>query len=89
MKEIKIIQYKVGKKKNASGTYIKKSGFKPPTHQPGMLDRELAEAAAKQFKKKEKDIQAACAKIDAGDKSIQDTRSSSTKVTQKCGCIIL
>jgi hypothetical protein len=54
-----------------------------------MLDRELAGAAAKQFKKKEKDIQAACAKIDAGDKSIQDTRSSSTKVTQKCGCIIL
>lgn len=36
----------------------------PPEPKPNMLNQEMAEAAAKQFKKKEKRIQKACAKLD-------------------------
>ena len=39
----------------------------PPKPQPGMLNQEMAEAAAKQFKKREKNIQKACAELDNPD----------------------
>lgn len=39
----------------------------PPKPQPGMLNQEMAEAAAKQFKKREKKIQKACAELDNPD----------------------
>jgi hypothetical protein len=38
-----------------------------PQPMPGMLNQEMAEAAAKQFKKREKKIQKACAKIENPD----------------------
>jgi hypothetical protein len=48
-----------------------------PQPGPGMLNQEMAEAAAKQFKKREKKIQKACAKLDNPD------------VSQKQCCVIL
>jgi hypothetical protein len=46
------------------------SGFKPPQPMPGMLNKEMAEAAAKKYTKDKKKIQKACAKLEpGGDKS--------------------
>jgi hypothetical protein len=41
--------------------------MRPPAPAPNMLNQEMAEAAAKKFKKKEKRIQRACAALDAGE----------------------
>lgn len=38
--------------------------MRPPEPKPNMLNQAMAEAAAKEFKKKEKRIQKACAKLD-------------------------
>jgi hypothetical protein len=89
MTETKIIQYTAGAddNDNEEGTYIKRSGMKPPAPQPGMLNKEMAEAAAKIFKEKEKDIQEACAKVDAGEHKRLVEPTPTTQ--QRCGCIIL
>jgi hypothetical protein len=42
-------------------------GFKPPSQAlPGMLNKEMAEAAAKKYNKDKKKIQKACAKLEPG-----------------------
>jgi hypothetical protein len=49
----------------------------PPKPMPGMLNQEMAEAAAKKYEKDKKKIQKACAEVDG------------TATTQRCSCIIL
>jgi hypothetical protein len=54
-----------GLSNESSGIRQEKKGFKPPTQaQPNMLTKEMAEAAAKKYKKDQKKIQKACAAID-------------------------
>jgi len=60
------------------GVYQKNTGMKPPTPKPGMLNAEMAEAAAKQFKKREKKIQKACAELE-----------NPPETKQGCSCVIL
>jgi hypothetical protein len=44
-------------------------GYKPPSQLlPGMLNKEMAEAAAKKYNKDKKKIQKACAKLEPGGK---------------------
>lgn len=90
MTDVKIIQYKTGAHGHGVGTYVKQSGMKPPAHKPGMLDKEMAEAAARKFKARQKDIQDACAKVDAkhGRPTAEDA-TFAAPVEQKCACIIL
>lgn len=53
-------------------------GFKPPQPMPGMLNKEMAEAAAKKYTKDKKKIQKACAKLEpGGDK------------TSRCRCCVV
>jgi hypothetical protein len=91
MTDTKIIQYPTGDNNNhtdddeRTGTYHKNTGMKPPPPQPGMLNPEIAEAAAKVFNKKEKKIQAACAKVDA---KLQG-KDDQTTTKQRCACIIM
>lgn len=47
-----------------SGMRQQHKGFKPPQHSPGMLNKEMAEAAAMKYKKDQKQIQKACAKLE-------------------------
>lgn len=89
MADIKIIRYQTDDEGNEPGTYVKPSGMKPPAPKPGMLNQEMAEAAAKKFKEKEKDIQAACAKIDAKQQKGHDCPDNSPTTQQRCACIIL
>lgn len=49
----------------------------PDRNQPGALNQEMAQAAATQFKKREKKIQKACAKLDQPEQK------------QGCACVIL
>lgn len=86
--DIKIIQYQADEDGNEPGTYIKPTGFKPPAPQPGMLNQEMAEAAAKIFKEKEKDIQAACAKVDAKQQETSDDLAG-RETAPKGGCCII
>lgn len=58
-----------------TGTRVSQRGFKPPTPQPGMLNEEMALQAAKQYKKKQKNIRKACAKVDGQE-------------TTGCSCVI-
>jgi hypothetical protein len=51
----------------------------PPKPMPGMLNQEMAEAAAKKYEKDKKKIQKACAEVDG----------TATTTTQRCSCIIL
>lgn len=44
-------------------------GFKPPQPMPGMLNKEMADAAAKKYKKDKKKIQKACAKLEPQEKT--------------------
>jgi hypothetical protein len=53
---------------DTGGVRQTQQGFKPPQPMPGMLNKEMAEAAAKKYTKDKKKIQKACAKLD-GDKS--------------------
>lgn len=46
-----------------AGTYVPKK-FKTPQPQNGGMNKEMAEAAAIQFKKKEKQIRSACQRLD-------------------------
>ena len=87
--DIKIIKYQADDEGNEAGTYIKPTGFKPPAPKPGMLNQEMAEAAAKKFKEKEKDIQAACAKVDAKQHKTEDRDVDPPKAEQGGCCIIL
>lgn len=48
----------------------------PPTPAPGMLNQEMAEAAAAKYKKDKKKIQKACAEVDG-------------TAQQGCSCVIL
>jgi hypothetical protein len=61
-------RYDDNKAPESSPTEIKQQPLmRPPAPAPHMLNQEMAEAAAKKFKKKEKRIQRACAALDAGE----------------------
>lgn len=47
-----------------TGVRQSQQGFKPPQPMPGMLNKEMADAAAKKYKKDQKKIQKACAKLE-------------------------
>jgi hypothetical protein len=65
----------------ASGVRIEKKGFKPPNQpQPNMLTKEMAEAAAKIYKKDQKKIQKACAAVDP-----QQIRNGG-ETSARCAC---
>lgn len=49
------------------GSHQTHKGYRPPAPQPNMLNDEIAIAAAKKFKQKEKQIQRACAALDGDD----------------------
>lgn len=49
-----------------SGVRQQHQGFKPPQPAPGMLNKEMAEAAAMKYKKDKKKIQKACAELEPG-----------------------
>ena len=90
MADIKIIQYKTGAHGQDAGTHIKQSGMRPPVHRPGMLNKEMAEAAAAKFKARQKDIQDACSKVDAKQgRPVAEDAALSPPTEQKCACIIL
>ncbi|GKZ01373.1 hypothetical protein MPSEU_001088200 [Mayamaea pseudoterrestris] len=95
MTDVKIIRYQAQDANNAddeeepAGTYIKATGMKPPAPKPGMLNQEMAEAAAKKFKEREKDIQKACAKVDARLDGGGEHDETTPATKQGCGCIIL
>ena len=59
-----------------AGVRQKHQGFKPPAPGPGMLTKEMAEAAAVKYKKDQKKIQKACAEL--------EPKEASTG----CGCVI-
>jgi hypothetical protein len=63
------------------GVRQEKKGFKPPTQpQSNMLTKEMAEAAAKKYKKDQKKIQKACAAI--------DPQSTPNEAKSGCCCIM-
>ena len=51
-----------------TGVRQEQRGFKPPTPQPGMLNKEMAEAAAKKYEKDKKKIRKAVAELEADNK---------------------
>jgi hypothetical protein len=66
----------------SAGVRVEKKGVKPPTQaQPNMLTKEMAEAAAKKYKKDQKQIQKACAAVDP-----QTRNASPTTTSSKCLC---
>jgi hypothetical protein len=77
-----------GLSKESSGVRVEKKGFKPPTQpQPNMLTKEMAEAAAKKYKKDQKKIQKACAAVDPQTRNAPTTESS--KCPGSCCCHIM
>jgi len=71
----------------AQGVYQRNTGMKPPKPRPGMLTQEMAEAAAVQFKKRQPEIQKACAALDDPSKTPQPKQEKPTE--QGCSCVIL
>ena len=62
------------------GVRQEKRGFKPPTPQPGMLNKEMAEAAAKKYEKDKKKIRKAVAELEADKIKAKEAG---------CSCIIM
>ena len=74
-----------GLSKESSGVRVEQKGFKPPTQpQANMLTKEMAEAAAKKYKKDQKKIQKACAAVDPQTRNTTETSSS-----ECCCCTIM
>jgi hypothetical protein len=59
-----------------TGVRQTQQGFKPPQPMPGMLTKEMAEAAAAKYSKDKKKIQKACAKLEP-------------KETSGCSCVVM
>jgi hypothetical protein len=71
-----------GLSNESSGVRVEQKGFKPPTQpQANMLTKEMAEAAAKKYKKDQKKIQKACAAVDP-----QTRNASPDHKTCTCPC---
>ena len=69
------------------GIRQEKKGYKPPSQLeqqqiPNLLNKEMAVAAAKHYKKNQKSIQQACAKIDPSVSSSQQQQND----TKRCCC---
>ena len=76
-----------GLSNESSGVRVEKKGFKPPTHpQANMLTKEMAEAAAKKYKKDQKKIQKACAAVDP---QTRNAAAASTSTKFPCCCNIM
>ena len=72
-----------GLSNESAGVRVEQKGYKPPTQpQANMLTKEMAEAAAKKYKKDQKKIQKACAAVDPQTRNTPPT-------TSKCSCIIM
>lgn len=70
----------------ATGVRQQHRGFKPPSQPvPGMLDKEMAEAAAKKYEKDKKKIRKAIAEIDP-DVAAQQPKAA---ICGSCGCTIM
>jgi hypothetical protein len=69
-----------GAANESAGVRQSHTGFKPPKPQPGMLNKEMAEAAAKKYNKDKKKIQKACAKVDS---------CPNAEATRTCSCTIM